>query len=126
MAARILVVDDDRNMRELLALHLGAAGYQVDVAEDPIAAGYCISRARPDLVISDINMPRLDGFEFVTAMREDPDLRDIPVIFVSTDLDLANRGKGLGVVGYLAKPVRADTLLSIVAKHVMDGLVPIG
>jgi two-component system chemotaxis response regulator CheY len=102
-------------VRELLALQLGSAGYQVEVAEDPIAAGLCIIRARPDLVITDIHMPRRDGFEFVTAMRQDPDLRDIPVIFVSTDLDLANRGKDLGVVGYLAKPVRADTLLSIVA-----------
>jgi CheY-like chemotaxis protein len=123
---RILVVDDDRNMRELLALHLGNAGYELDVAEDGVAAGYSVLRARPDLIVSGINMPGLDGFEFIALLRQERSLRDIPVILLSTENKGETRGKELGVVRYVPKPVRADTLLSIIAEHVEGGRVPIG
>ena len=65
MPANILIVDDDRIIRELLRLHLAGAGYDVQVAEDAIAAGYEVLRRAPDLIICDINMPHLDGFTFV-------------------------------------------------------------
>jgi CheY-like chemotaxis protein len=123
---RILVVDDDRNTRELLALHLGNAGYEVNVAEDGVAAGYSVLRARPDLIISDVNMPGLDAFEFIALLRQEHSLRDIPVIFLSRHDQGETRGKELGVVRYVVKPVRADTLLSIIAKHVEGGRIPIG
>ena len=71
MAATILVVDDDTNVRELLKLHLSAAGYEVRVAADAIAAGYLVLRSVPDLIICDINMPHMDGFEFVSALKAD-------------------------------------------------------
>ena len=119
-------MDDDRNMRELLALHLGNAGYELDVAEDGVAAGYSVLRARPDLIISGIDMPGLDGFEFIALLRQERSLRDIPVILLSTENKNATRGKELGVVRYVPKPVRADTLLSIIAEHVEGGRVPIG
>ena len=123
---RILVVDDDRNTRELLALHLGNAGYEVNVAEDGVAAGYSVLRARPDLIISDVNVPRLDAFEFIALLRQERSLCDIPVIVLSKQHQGETRGKELGVVRYVAKPVRADTLLSIIAEHVEGGRVPIG
>jgi CheY-like chemotaxis protein len=123
---RILVVDGDSNMRELLALHLGNAGYELDVAEDAVAAGYSVLRARPDLIISDINMPGLDAFEFIALLRQERSLRNIPVILLSTKNEAETRGEDLGVVRYVPKPVRADTLLSIIAEHVQGGLVPIG
>ena len=126
MVAKILVVDDDRNMRELLALHLRNAGYEVDTAEDGIAAGYCVLRGRPDLIISDVNMPHLNGFEFIAALRADAGVRDIPVIFLTTEAEGEHRGKELGAVGYVPKPVRADKLLSMIAAQVEGGLVPIG
>ena len=123
---RILVVVDDSSMRELLALHLSNAGYELDVAEDAVAAGYSVLRARPDLIISDINMPGLDSFEFIALLRQERSLRDIPVILLSTENKGATRGKELGVVRYIPKPVRADTLLSLIAEHVEGGRVPIG
>ena len=123
---RILVVVDDCNMRKLLALHLGNAGYELAVAEDAVAAGYSVLRARPDLIISDINLPGLDGFEFVALLRQERSLRDIPVILLSTQDRGETRGQELGVVRYVPEPVRADTLLSIIAEHVEGGRVPIG
>ena len=126
MAATILVVDDDPNVRELLRLHLSAAGYEVQVAQDAIAAGYLVLRSPPDLIISDVNMPHMDGFEFVAALKADKSLPAIPVIFLTTEEEGDQRGKELGAVGYLTKPVRSDRLLSLVAQHVAGGAHPIG
>lgn len=126
MSATILVVDDDQNMRELLRLHLTSAGYTVHVAEDAIAAGYVVLRSPPDLIISDVNMPHLDGFEFIEALRADKTVPNIPVIFLTSEEEGLQRGKSLGAVGYVKKPVLADKLLSLVAQHVSGGRTPIG
>jgi CheY-like chemotaxis protein len=126
MAANILVVDDDESIRELLRLHLSAAGYAVQVAEDAISAGYLVLRAPPDLIISDVNMPHMDGFEFIAALKSDKSLPYIPVIFLTSLEEGDHRGKELGAVGYITKPVRADRLLNLVAQHVQGGAVPIG
>jgi CheY-like chemotaxis protein len=126
MAATILVVDDEASARDLLRLHLSAAGYEVLVAEDAIAAGYMVLRRPPDLIISDVNMPHMDGFEFIAALKSDKTLPYIPVIFLTTMEEGDHRGKELGAVGYITKPVRSDRLLAMVAQHVADGAHPIG
>src|SRR5215208_2579353 len=126
MAAYILVVDDDESMRELLRLHLTAAGYDVEIAEDAIAAGYRVLKRAPDLIISDINMPHMDGFEFIAALKADKTLPSIPVIFLTSVEEGDQRGKALGAVGYVTKPVMADKLLRLVARHVSGGRMPIG
>jgi DNA-binding response OmpR family regulator len=126
MATTILIVDDDESMRDLLRLHLTAAGYDVLVAEDAITAGYLVLRSPPDLIISDVNMPHLDGFEFIEALKADKTLPDIPVIFLTSVEEGDHRGKALGAVGYITKPVRADKLLALVAQHVSGGRTPIG
>ena len=121
MAARILVVDDDESLRELLRMHLSAAGYDVVTAADGISAGYHVLKAPPDLILSDVNMPHMDGFEFIAAVRADNSLPYIPVIFLTSEEEGDIRGKELGAVGYVAKPIRADRLLDLVAKHVPGG-----
>src|SRR5262245_46455605 len=121
MAATILVVDDDENMRELLRMHLASAGYEVRVAEDGIAAGYLLLRSPPDLIICDVNMPHMDGFEFIAAVKADTTLPKIPVIFLTSHEEGDERGRQLGAVGYITKPVRADRLLALVAQHVPGG-----
>jgi two-component system, chemotaxis family, chemotaxis protein CheY len=126
MAASILIVEDDESIRDLLRLHLAAAGYEVHVAEDAIAGGYMVLRSPPDLIITDINMPHMDGFEFIAALKADRSLPAIPVIFLTSMEDGDLRGKELGAVGYITKPVRADRLLSLVAQHVPGGAHPIG
>ncbi len=126
MAATILVVDDDKSVRELLQLHLSAAGYEVHAAAYAIAAGYIVLRTPPDLIVCDVNMPHMDGFEFISALKADKSIPNIPVIFLTTLEEGDYRGKDLGVVGYLTKPIRSDRLLSLVAKHVPGGAHPIG
>jgi len=126
MSARILVVEDDASLRDLLRLHLSAAGYEVQVAEDGLAAGYQVLKAPPDLIITDVNMPNMDGFEFVAALKADKSLPPIPVIFLTSLEDGDQRGRELGAVGYVTKPVRADRLLELVAQHVPGGAIPIG
>jgi two-component system chemotaxis response regulator CheY len=126
MAARILVVDDDESIRELLRLHLTSAGYEVEVAADAIAAGYKVLKSPPDLIITDVSMPHMDGFEFVAALKADTTVPRIPVIFLTSVEDGDARGRELGAVGYITKPVRSDRLLSLVAQHVPGGAIPIG
>ena len=126
MSARILIVDDDDSIRDLLRLHLSAAGYEVEVAADAIAAGYLVLKGPPDLIITDVNMPHMDGFEFVEALRADSALPRIPVIFLTSVEDGEARGRELGAAGYVTKPVRSDRLLALVAQHVPGGAIPIG
>jgi two-component system chemotaxis response regulator CheY len=126
MAATILVIDDDESMRDLLRMHLSSAGYDVQLAEDAIAAGYLVLRSPPDLIITDVHMPHMDGFEFIEALKADKSLPNIPVIFLTSLEEGDHRGKSLGAVGYVTKPVRADKLLSLVAQHVSGGRTPIG
>jgi|ERR1044071_8310968 CheY-like chemotaxis protein len=126
MPASILVIDDDESIRQLLQLHLSAAGYEVHVADDAISAGYMVLRSPPDLIISDVNMPHMDGFEFIAALKADKSIPNIPVIFLTSVEEGDYRGKSLGAVGYVTKPVRADRLLELVAKHVPGGTLPIG
>jgi two-component system chemotaxis response regulator CheY len=126
MAAKILIVDDDESLRELLRMHLAAAGYEVSTAPDAISAGYLVLKNPPDLIVSDIGMPFMDGFEFVAALKSDATLPKIPVIFLTSMEDGEGRGKELGAVGYLTKPVRADRLLELVARIVPGGAIPIG
>ncbi len=117
MAARILVVDDDRSLRDLIGMHLRSAGYEVEVAEDAIEAGYKVLERAPDLIVCDVNMPYMDGFEFVGALKGDTTLPYIPVIFLTSREDGDLRGNELGAVAYLVKPVRVDSLLQVVAQH---------
>lgn len=126
MAPRILVVDDDPTIRDLSRMHLGNAGYDVEVAQDALVAGRSVLRSPPDLIIVDVNMPHMDGFEFVAALRADNTLPQIPVIFLTSEEEGEYRGKGLGAVGYITKPVRVDRLLQLVAKCVPGGTHPIG
>jgi CheY-like chemotaxis protein len=122
----ILVIDDDESILQLLQMHLSAAGYEVRIAADAISAGYLVLRSPPDLIITDVNMPHMDGFEFIAALKADKTLPDIPVIFLTSMEEGDYRGKSLGAVGYVTKPVRADRLLQLVAKHVPGGTLPIG
>jgi two-component system chemotaxis response regulator CheY len=126
MTAHILIVDDDESMRDLLRLHLTAAGYEVDVAQDAITAGYMVLRNPPDLIITDVHMPHMDGFEFIEALKADKTVPDIPVIFLTSVEEGDQRGKALGAVGYLTKPVMADKLLRMIAQHVSGGRLPLG
>ena len=116
--ATILIVDDDKSILQLLKMRLSKAGYKVLTAEDGIAAGRHVLKARPDLIIADVGMPHMDGYELVAALKADSATREIPVVFLTSREDVADYAKQLGAVAYLHKPVSADRLLEIVALYV--------
>jgi CheY-like chemotaxis protein len=114
---RIAVIDDDRFIRYLLDLHLRKAGYEVFAAEDAVAAGRIVVDHKPDVILCDVDMPFMDGYEFVSALRADPQTRHIPVIFLTVNKSVTEHAKKLGA-SHLMKPVMADDLLRAVAKVV--------
>jgi len=117
MRHRILIVDDDPSMRDLIALHLRAGDYGVKEAEDAIAAGYQVLQTPPDLIVCDIELPHMNGLDFVAALRADLVTDSIPVIFLSATDEHYDRAKKLGLTEYLLKPTRGDVLLGAVRKY---------
>ncbi len=114
--AKILVIDDDRSMLDLLRVHLTAAGHAVQVAEDAAIAVRTLFANLPELIICDINMPYLDGFELLEALHLDPLTQAVPVIFLTGrgDDESFGRARRLGVAAYLTKPVQRHELLKAV------------
>src|SRR5262245_11825097 len=111
---RILLLEDSEEVRVLLERRLANAGYEVFTAEDAVDAGRLVVQHAPDLIIADIQLPYMSGDEFVTALRADPALRDIPVIFLSVDAQLEDHAKRLGAVAYFDKAVSLERLLEVV------------
>ena len=114
MRAKIVVIDDDESIRELVRLHLVNAGYEVLLAEDAVAAGHVVVKSLPALILIDVNMPYMDGYQFTAALKKDPATQAIPVVFITGDEDVVQRSRELGAAAYLRKPVRADRLLEVV------------
>ena len=112
---KILVVDDAKSIRDTMRLALVNAGYEVILAEDAVVAGRIVLEQRPDLMVVDVNMPYMDGYELVGALTGDPETRDIPVVFLSASHDVEERASDLGAAAWLHKPVLADKLLAAVA-----------
>jgi CheY-like chemotaxis protein len=118
--AKIAVIDDDRFIRYLLDLHLRKAGYEVFVAEDAVVGGRMVVERAPDIILCDVDMPFMDGYEFVSALRADPATRHIPVIFLTVNTSVGDHAKRLGA-GHLVKPVMVDELLRTVAQFAPAG-----
>ena len=122
--ARVLIVDDDPAMRMLCSINLQLEGLVVLEATGGRSA---LARARaelPDLVLTDVSMPRFDGFQLAAALRRDKQTREIPLIFLSGESNAANRARAekLGALAYLTKPFDPPLL----AFAVVDALARIG
>ena len=117
--ARVLVVDDNADMRDYAARLLGAQGWIVDTAADGAAALAAAQRDPPDLVLSDVMMPRLDGFGLLRALRADPRTSATPIILLSARAGEETRVEGLdtGADDYLVKPFSAQELVARVRSH---------
>jgi DNA-binding response OmpR family regulator len=115
--AKILVIDDDEVIRDLLRLHLANAGYDVLVAEDGVLGGLALQKERPDLVLVDIDMPHFDGLQLLKAIKGDPSVERIPVILITSNTNAEAQATRFGAVAYFAKPLRMESLLAAVAKH---------
>lgn len=113
----VLVVDDADDIRQLLRLHLSAAGYRVETAEDAVAAGHCVAREVPSLIIADYKMPYMNGIDFIAALRADATIPDLPVIFITdTEASPEVAGRTFGFP-LLTKPILADELVATVASQ---------
>ena len=119
----ILAVDDTPENLEILRMRLEAQGYEVAEAVDGLDA---LDRARelgPDLILFDIMMPRLDGIETVRRLKEDPELRFIPVILVTAKADTKDLVLGLDAGGddYLTKPFASADRITVIAHPITAG-----
>lgn len=113
---KVLVIDDEPTIRELLSLHLSNAGHQVRIAEDAVAGGHMVIAERPDLIILDVNMPYMSGYELVEALKRDESTKDVPVVLLTSSTDVAERSRQVGAAGYLNKPVLATQLVETVER----------
>lgn len=115
----ILIVEDDADLREMMAQLLTLEGYRAEaVANGRDALAYLQQGARPDLILLDLMMPIMDGWEFRRRQREDPNLAGVPVVVLSA-LD-QTRAADLGGTAFLKKPLDFDRLLELVRQHCRD------
>ena len=107
---KILVVDDDRTTRKLLSLYLKGNGFDVMTAENGLDAIEKLGGGSVNLVVTDLNMPYMDGIEFTRTMKTNPDTGHIPVLMITTEDDDEERQRATdaGADGYLIKPVTSD------------------
>lgn len=106
----VLIVDDDPSIRGLLVQELGEAGYQIQEAENGKEALEKIRQQKPDLVLLDVMMPEMNGFDVAAILKNDPVTMDIPIIILSIVQD-KERGMRIGVDKYLTKPFETDQLI---------------
>ncbi|MEM6388048.1 MAG: response regulator [Pseudomonadota bacterium] len=113
MNISVLAVDDSRTMRDMITLALTSEGFDVSLAEDGEHGLEVLDGMAPDVIITDINMPRLDGFGFIDAVRARDDAKSIPILVLTTESsdDLKSRARAAGATGWIVKPFAQDKLV---------------
>jgi len=116
MAKCILIVDDSETVRQVLKLALGNAGYQVVEAEDGFDALAKLSGAQIDMLITDLNMPNMDGLELIKKVREEGRHRFKPIVLLTTESSEEKKkaGREAGASGWIVKPFKPEQLLKVV------------
>ena len=117
---RILTVDDSSSIRQMVNFTLTKAGYEVVEAVDGQDGLGKIGGGKFDLIITDLNMPNVDGIQLITAVRQLPGCSFIPILMLSTESQAEKKaeGKKAGATGWIVKPFNADQLVSVVQKLV--------
>ncbi|MBF0627761.1 MAG: response regulator [Magnetococcales bacterium] len=115
MSRIILCVDDSPSMRQSIKLTLAVRGYRIIEAVDGLDGLEKAQTTTVDLVITDLNMPRMGGLEFIAALRNLMEYKGVPILFVTTENDetLRARARELGATGWLTKPFAPEVLLKI-------------
>lgn len=114
MAKHILIVDDSKTVRNLVAFIMKKEGFKVTAAEDGLdGLEKLYSMDKVDLIISDVNMPRMDGFTFIKTVREQETYRDVPIVILSTEGQEKDiqQGLGLGANLYMVKPAQPEKMV---------------
>ena len=116
----ILIVDDEAHIRQLLRQELETNGYQVSEAKDGLEAIQQVKQLHPDLIIMDVMMPKMNGFDAIAVLKNDPQTMDIPIVVLSIVED-TERGYRLGVDRYLSKPIDIERLLQEIESLLSQG-----
>jgi len=120
MAKRILIVDDSASVRQVAGMALTRAGYEVVEANDGMD-GVSKLNGKLHLIISDVNMPRMNGIEFLKAVKANASYKFTPVIMLTTESgdDLKSQGRAAGAKAWITKPFQPQTLIDAVSKLVL-------
>ncbi len=118
LQATIMTVDDSPSMRMLLRVALTDLGYDVTEAEDGQQALERLDGGLPDLLITDINMPNLDGFGLIERLRANPDNRALPILVLTTESsdEKKQRARAAGATGWIVKPFHPDKLAAAIRR----------
>lgn len=118
MTASILTVDDSASLRMAIRIALTGAGYAVTEAVDGADGLAKATGTRFDLIVTDLNMPNMDGLAMIRALRQQPAQAGVPIIFLSTesDADMKAQAKAAGATGWLVKPFQPDQLIRVAQK----------
>lgn len=118
MGKTIITVDDSPTMRKMVAFTLRGAGHQVLEASDGCEALNCLKSQQADLVITDVNMPNMDGIELTRQLRALPGFARTPIVLLTTESDPQKKslGRAAGATGWIVKPFGQEQLLALVAK----------
>src|ERR1041385_1752461 len=124
---RVLVIDDSPTITKVVQLVLTKAGYQVDTAPDGEAGLAAVRASRPDLILLDFVMPKMNGYQFCRELTADAKLRDIPVILMSAKGDQVGERfvKVMGIVDYITKPFSPEAITAVV-QHTVGKYGPAG
>lgn len=120
MTKAVLCVDDSASMRQMVAFTLESAGYRPVTAGDGEDALRQLAAARFDLIITDLNMPRLDGIGLIRKVRSDPRHMGVPIVMLTTESEESKKqaGKAAGATGWIVKPFEQTKLVAVVKKLV--------
>ncbi|CAO3353850.1 two-component system chemotaxis response regulator CheY [Azospirillum melinis] len=118
MKKKVMTVDDSRTMRDMVSFTLRGAGYDVVEAADGQQAMSAIATNKVDLVITDLNMPVMDGLTLIRKLRAIPAHRTLPILMLTTEADESKKaeGRAAGATGWIVKPFNPDKLVSVVQK----------
>ncbi|MBS3974785.1 MAG: response regulator [Actinobacteria bacterium] len=121
--ARILVVDDEPHILKLVSFSLSSAGYQVSEATDGAAGISAATEIKPDLILMDVMMPLMTGYQALERLKADPETAEIPVVMLSAKSQLYEQEEGLrlGAVRYICKPFTPKVLVQMV-EEVLSGV----
>ncbi len=115
MSGKILVVEDTADARELLVCALELEGFRVISAEDGYRAVEMAKAEAPDLIITDINMPKMDGIQMIKAMRQEVQLKDVPILVISAyQSGIIKDALNAGATAAMKKPIEFDAFLKLI------------
>ncbi len=115
MSKRVLVIDDDQGITKALRIRLEAHGFDVSCASKGISGIQSAKQSKPDVIVLDIRMPDIDGFEVHKCLKSNPELCDVPVVLLSANLQETARVRAAeaGITKFLSKPYDAEALIEV-------------